>query len=375
MATSPPVRFSPNNNKSDITFVLDAGFSGGGAARVAVNLVKFWVDDGRTVKLITLRGPEDDFYSVPAGVERIVLGRVERSPNKLVGLLRNIPRILRLRQAIREAGAPVVVSFLTTSNVRTVIACIGLGKRVIISERNDISRQRHTWPWSLLRRLVYRYTDVVTANSDVALAAMMSYVPRGKLAFVPNPVVLPDRQATPERSTKILNVGRLVPQKNQALIIDALTYLGDGGGVWTIEVLGEGPEQPNLTALLRARGMTERVSLRGWITDPSPYYLSAGIFVLPSLYEGTPNVLLEAMAYGLPCVVADCLPGALEHVEEGATGLVFRGGDAADLAEKLAILMTEPKLRARLGAAARERMRAFTPERVMTAWDAVILGR
>lgn len=367
--------FASRARESDIAFVLDQGFSRGGSARVALSLLRSWVEDGRSITLISLRAPEDDAYSGPPEVQRIILGGYGRSPNKLVGFVRNIPRIRRLRRAVRESHASVVISFLTGSNVRTALACIGLGKRVILCERNDTSRQQHRWPWSLLRRLVYRYADVITANSHIALDDMARYVPKRKLAFVANPVVFSTRAATPGKSSKILAAGRLVPQKNHALLIQALSYLKDHQGAWNVEILGDGPERPKLAALARAHAMSDRVTLHGWVADPSPRYEEAGIFVLPSLYEGTPNTLLEAMAHGLPCVVADCLPGALEHVESGVSGFTFRSGDSVDLAGKIAILLADPELRTRLGAAGRERMRAFTQQRVMTAWNALLDDR
>ncbi len=358
-----------------IAFAL-GGLTGGGSERAAVNLMKLWTEQGRTVDLITMRGEEKDAFTLPNGVRRIVLGGEGASPRKLVALFKNIPRVWRLRQAIRKSDAPVVVTFLTRNNVYAVIACLGLGRKVVISERNDTTRQKLAWPWPQLRRYLYKYADVVTANSHVAVEGMKPYVPEEKLRFLPNPVVKPVERAAPQRSRRVLNVGRLVDQKRQELIIQAMALLNYDGknsyNDWTLDLLGEGEEQMRLAGLAGDLELQDRVRLRGFVQDPERFYKTAGIFVLPSEYEGTPNVLLEAMAWGLPSIVSDSLPGAMELVDEGVSGLIFRSGDPDDLAQKMRLLMDDPKLRARLGGAARDKVEDFSPERVIEMWDDVL---
>src|SRR5690625_5577966 len=88
--------------------------------------------------------------------------------------------------------------------------------------------------------------------------------------------------------------------------------------------------------------ITLHVTFHGFVRNPSEYYLKAGVFVMPSDFEGTPNALLEAMAHGLPSVVADCLPGALQFIRDGGNGPVFKAGGPDDLASKLSLLMMNP---------------------------------
>lgn len=354
---------------NDISFVLDGGLKGGGAERVALNLISFWVADGRKVRLITLTGPEEDFYVMPRGVERIVLGGVKPSASKLDGLVSNIKRVLRLRAVIKRQPSPVVISFLTIPNIKTILACLGLGKKVIVSERIDTSKEKQLCVWLFLRRVLYRFADVVTANSKVALDDMAKYVASSMLAFVPNPVVIPAKPATPDCSQKILTVGRIEAQKNQAFLVKAFAGMGERSCGWTLEVCGKGKKEHALRALIRELKLEKRVFLQGQVSDLDVHYQAAGIFVLPSIYEGTPNALLEAMAYGLPCVIPDNLPGALAHIENGITGVIFEHGNANDLENKIQMLIHDPFLRNKIGTAARERMRAYSPQHVAVIWD------
>ena len=97
-------------------------------------------------------------------------------------------RILRLRRALRTTNPAVAVSFVAQTSILTVIAALGLSMRVIVSERNDPHRQSLGPIWDLLRRVVYPWADVVTANSRGALDTLAEFVARDRLLYVPNPL-------------------------------------------------------------------------------------------------------------------------------------------------------------------------------------------
>jgi len=355
-----------------IVFVL-GGLAGGGAERVASRLIYYWHSHGYDIALISRRGPENDFFEIPDEIERYNLGGEGASANKIFALFKNIPFVFRLRKAIKKSGADVVVAFLTKTNIHTILASAGLGIRVVISERNDTTRQDYPWPWPTLRKWVYKYADVVTANSKIALDGMKGYVPDHKLEFVPNPAIFPENAATPGQSNMILNVGRLVPQKCQGLILEAFSKLPDEHRKsWTCEILGDGEEKENLIRIAETSGISDCVKLHGLVKDPSHYYQKAGIFILASEYEGTPNVLLEAMAHGLPSIVSDSLPGALEYIQEGENGMIYKAGDSDDLCAKLRELIRNAGLRKKMGEKAVDGVRHLSLERVMNVWGKMI---
>jgi glycosyltransferase involved in cell wall biosynthesis len=354
---------------ADVALVIE-GLGCGGAQRVAAHLVDGWTGRGRQVALITLRQPDEDFFSVNAGVRRYVIGGVSVSAHAAAALAANAGRVRRLRAAIRASGAQVVVSFVTSTNVLAIAATRGLGVRLVISERNDPARQPIDRAWAMARRATYRLADVVTANSEAAIETMAAYVPARKLAYLANPVVMPRGLADPAGSTTILTVGRLAPQKQHALIVDALALL-PSSTEWRLLVVGDGPEQGRLQTSIRRQGLDARVAFQPPRPDPGAFYRQAGIFVLASAYEGTPNALLEAMAHGVPCAVPDDLPGARALVEDDVTGRVFRSGDTADLARVVTALLGDGQLRARLGTAARSRAARHDIARVLADVDAL----
>ncbi len=363
----------------DVVVVL-VDLAGGGTQRVARRLVEGWASRGRAVLLVAPAADDGRWDGLPAGVaHEPLVGTV--APDAMVRARRVASQAFgvagmarQVRRAVRRSGAPVVVSMLTGTNLLTLVGTAGLGVRRVVSERNDTVRQRMSVPVRTARRALYRFAEVVTANSQVGVDGMAGYVRRERLHVVPNDVVVPAVAAGPASGRVVLTVGRLAEQKEHVLLAEAFRRLDEPGRVddWHLEIVGEGPMRPVLEAATEDQRSAGRVVLTGHLDDVGPAYLRAGIFVLPSRFEGTPNALLEAMAHGLPCVVSDSLPGAVEHVHDGETGLVFRSGDADDLAEKIARLVDDPRLRVELGERAREAMRALDRDTVLDQWDALL---
>ncbi|MBM3560351.1 MAG: glycosyltransferase family 4 protein, partial [Alphaproteobacteria bacterium] len=338
--------------------------------RVLARLAEHWTQAGRRVAVVTLAGPDGDFHRLPPTVRRIALGVAGVSSGLVPGLVANLRRIRALRRALRATRARVVVSLVGPTNVLTVLAARGLGCRVVVSERNDPARQSFGRIWDRLRRLVYPRADLVTANSRGALAALAGCVPASRLAYVPNPLDFPRSGDAPERDPLILAVGRLHRQKAFDVLLDAFARIAPRHPDWRLAVVGDGDEGPALRSRAQALGIAGRVDWAGIVDDVAPWYRRAAVFALPSRHEGMPNALLEAMAHGLPPVISDALPGPLDLIVDGDSGLVTRVGDAADLATALARLIDDASLRRQIGAAARARIATAQPAgEAFAAWD------
>jgi glycosyltransferase involved in cell wall biosynthesis len=269
-----------------------------------------------------------------------------------------------------------VIAFIGETNLLTLCASMGLGKRVVISERNDPARQCLPFPWGGLRPRLYRHAARVTANSHGALETMAAYVPASKLAFVPNPLPAPPpgTGAAPElpNGPLLLAVGRLHRQKALDVLLEAFTQLPPGLEHWSLVLVGQGEEETSLRSLAEHLGIAQRTHWAGQVDDPYPYYLGAGLFVQPSRHEGMSNALLEAMACGLPAVVSDAADGSLELVEDGVSGLVVPVENAPALAGALTRLARDPALARRLGDAARRRTTPYRMEQALAQWERVI---
>lgn len=347
----------------DVALVI-ADLGGGGAQRVLTTLANRWAAAGRRVAVITFSHPDSDSFALNNGVTRISLGaRHSRSP---IGA--NLSRVRALRRALKASSAPTVLAFVGATNVLAVAANIGLGKRLLISERNDPALQSLGRAWDLLRRLAYARAAVVTANSRSAIESLARFVPRQKLVFVPNPLVAPATLPERRRENLILNVGRLAPQKAQDVLLAAFALLVRDAPGWRLVILGDGPERPALALRARALGVEQLVDFPGY-SDPWPYYARASVFALPSHFEGTPNALLEAMSMGVPAVVTDASGGPLEVVSNGVSGIVVPPGDPTALAAALKALVSDSSLRERMGEAAVRSVRPATDGSALRIWD------
>jgi glycosyltransferase involved in cell wall biosynthesis len=169
-----------------------------------------------------------------------------------------------------------------------------------------------------------------------------------------------DPGAPPRRSgdrgvPRLVMVGRLAPPKDPVTLIRALATLP--GTPFAALVVGDGPDRAEVEAEVRAAGLDGAVELAGERRDVPELLADADVLVLASRSEGAPLSILEAMAAGLP-VVASAVGGVPELVDDGTTGLLVPPGDPAALADALRRVLTDPALRARMGAAGRERVRA-----------------
>jgi len=403
-----PVRVDFSADLILICNSLDAG----GIERVVSTLANEWSRRGRRICVITLHNRRK-FYDLDPTIHHVIIDRA--GLNRVASLLRwvaswlgsdgppkwwllgvlaaalhHIPckRLYRsyhtfvyafaaalLRRAIRRVESPVVVALGTPINIITLKACRGMGRRLIISERNDPRRLSRYKQWDVLARRLYNHADLVTANTRGALRDMGEYVDAGKLAYVPNPLLLSNSSkgsTAPSSAPFILNVGRMVPAKAQDVLLEAFAQLGDEFNGWRLAIVGDGRLEEDLRTRAASLGMEGRVEWHGLVHDPYVLYRSATIFALPSRVEGTPNVLLEAMSCGLPVVVSDGAPGLLELVEDEVTGLVVPVNDPVALASALRRLARDGELRRRLGEAARERISEHDLPRALAAWETAI---
>lgn len=215
------------------------------------------------------------------------------------------------------------------------------------------------WKEALLRPFnrfipaVTRYADRVrVVNSTVRDCLIALGVPAEKIAVVSSLYLRLDTlsPAVSEARYDLVFCGRLVPNKGLITVITALSRLPKA----TLLIIGDGPEKLRAQAHATKLGVDTRVTFAGWLPGPAELaeaLRSAKVFVLNSLSEGGPRVLLEAMACGLP--VATTRVGiAPEAVQEGVSG-VFHDGSADSLAEALKPLLADAALRLKMGAAGR----------------------
>ena len=213
---------------------------------------------------------------------------------------------------------------------------------------------------SPIRRTVLKNSIAIVANSD-GLRKMAETADRFPVQVIPNGVDIEffipahSKPARNESLLRILFVGRFQQQKNLPFLFRQVAQLAPT--TFELHLVGDGPEKQRLERLARKLGIASAITWHGWLPPAAlpQMYQSADCLVNPSLYEGMSNVVLEAMACGLP-VIASRVPGNAELVGEGETGFLFDLQEPDSLMNAIGQLMNDRDLCARLGAAARNRV-------------------
>jgi glycosyltransferase involved in cell wall biosynthesis len=173
----------------------------------------------------------------------------------------------------------------------------------------------------------------------------------------------------PEQAWVVGTVGRLAPEKNQGLLIDAMSPMLDPRR--HLVIVGEGPERPELERRAQATMRPELVHLTGARRDISSLLSAFDVFALTSQSEGLPLVLLEAMAMGLP-VVSTAVGGIFDLVEPGVTGFLVKPGDTTALMTQLIELSTRPQSALDIANTARRRvLDRYSAEQMASDYEAL----
>ena len=167
---------------------------------------------------------------------------------------------------------------------------------------------------------------------------------------------------------RVLMVGRLAKGKGFDVLLDALDRLDRTD--LSVYIVGDGPRRDWIESEVQSRGLDEVVELLGYRSDVPAIMAACDVFVLPSYREGTPRVITEAMASGLP-VIATEIAGIPEQVADGESGYLIQPGDDAALADRLAALLAYPEQRRTFGVAGRDRVERFSIERMNDDLDDV----
>ncbi len=349
---------------------------GGGAERVMSQLAARWSRAGHSVHLITWADVSTDRWAVPANVQRHGLGLMQASSNPLRALLANHQRV-RVLQATLEAIQPeFVLSFCDQMNIVTLQASRGLIVPVWIAEHSNPARQKLSIVWEWWRARTYpRCTGCIVLTPTIA-KYVQRWVARERLLVIPNAIELPNAAsepspAQPSQARVVLALGRLSPEKGMDLLVDAWrkVYLQLDG--WELHIAGDGPQRSELEK--QSRGIPS-IKFLGWVDDPWASYRTAGVFILPSRYEGFPVALVEAMSQQLPCIATRCTE-AVEQLSSNETAIHLVAPDSiAELATAILKLAHQPEYRLQLGKAARAVSANYSWAEIGPRWDNLLVS-
>jgi glycosyltransferase involved in cell wall biosynthesis len=199
------------------------------------------------------------------------------------------------------------------------------------------------------------------------------HFPDTKIEVVYNPVDIGEIEKLSEETVEhpwfhdhmpvIVSVGRLTKQKGYPYLLHAFSLVKKRLSC-RLAIIGDGEDRAKLLSMAKDLGVGREVEFLGFQKNPFKYMARSSLFVLSSLYEGFPNVILEAMALGLPVISTDCPSGPAEIIEDKKSGLLVPVRDEKALAGAIISVMTDELLRVSLGREARRRASAFDIEKI-----------
>ncbi len=355
-------------------------FSGhGGVERMVVNLIRGFAELGRQMDLVLVRAEGPHLQHLPRQVKRVHLGtrHTFAAVPALARYLRRHRPVALLAVKDRAGRAAVLARWLAGTDTRIVMR-LGTNVSTAMAERTAMARRLRFWP---IRRLYPRVDRIVAVSAGVAEdTARIAGMARGRIQVIPNPVITPELPGLaaapcdhdwfqPGPPPVIVGAGRLQHQKDFPTLIHAFAQVRKRRPCRLV-ILGEGNGRARLQALIAALGIAADVDLPGFRTNPYPFLARADLFVLSSRWEGSPNVLTEAMALGTPVVATDCPSGPHELLDGGRYGPLVPVGDAQAMARAMAETLDHPPPSETLRTAVAEYTQAKSAERYLEVLEA-----
>lgn len=159
------------------------------------------------------------------------------------------------------------------------------------------------------------------------------------------------------------------------VMLEAFSLIANKHPNWDLTIVGEGDHRERLEKFINDKNLKERIHLVGYSKNTENYYTKAQLFCLPSLWEGFPNALAEAMAHGLPSIGFERCAGVSDLIEHKVTGLLAKGDKSTkELSDVMSTLMSDNALRTTMGNAAKEKTKEFTPVHVYDTWEKLFLN-
>lgn len=333
---------------------LIESLSPGGAERQMVYLASELKKAGKDVEVWTYY--PNDFYLPMLQENNVVHKYIPQATNK-------IKRIPILRQKLQEAKPDVVITYLETACiVACILKAIGGKFKLIVSERN--TTQKLTIK-NKLKFFLYRFADYIVPNSYTQgefikrhydnLAEKVRVITN----FIDTDKFVPQKSEKLHNYLSIIAVGRIMPQKNSITLMQTIKILQEKGidarVTWYGNAIDEGYYQLCINKI-KELGIESAFRFQPSTQNIADEYPKHDLFCLPSIYEGFPNVLCEAMSCGLPVVCSNVCDN-LSIAIDGESGLLFDPYDYKDIAAKIEIMtLMSQEQRRQMGVRNRERI-------------------
>jgi Glycosyltransferase len=337
----------------------------GGAERVALNLATEFSDLYET-HLISLFDERNIFENIYPFNTCVLFRQTVSISLNLLSLS------CKLRRYIQKNKINVLVSI--TAGVVTVanFATAKTNVQVIYAEHSNLENKTYGKKHEFRQLIGAKFSDAIVTltNQDKNNFLKKYKISERKVCTIPNWFVSNTRENKEYniQSKKIISVGRLEKVKGYNYLIEVAKKVYLKFPDWKWDIYGEGSLHEEIQKQVDQKKLNNFIKLKGNVKDVLDIYNNYSIFVMTSLYEGLPMVLLEAQSAGLPVVSFNCPTGPSEIVENGVNGIIVQSYDVEKMAEVLGYLMDNKELRKYYASNARINLHRYDKENVMKKW-------
>ena len=337
----------------------------GGAEKSIVNLANWLAERQYDVTLASVQG-DDAVYDISDKVT--YEGNAIIKKNKLYT---HYQIYVNTKRMIKKYKPDLIISFFLHPLFYALPSIWIKGIKAIYSERNDPDKEYgKVAKW--MRKILVRHIDGIVFQTQDAQAYFSEPI-REKSVVIHNPTYIKhdDYALVHEPDHRIVTVGRLNPQKNQKLLIQAFAEISGAYKEYSLEIYGDGPLKDELENLIQELHMENKIFLKGTYKDVLDRIYGSRLFVMTSDYEGMPNALIEAMCLGIPVISSDCpCGGPRELIINGENGYLFKLNDIEQLKQYMMQALESYDLN--LCLKEKEICKSHSKERIFTAWEEYI---
>jgi glycosyltransferase involved in cell wall biosynthesis len=345
-----------------IAFVI-ANLNHGGAER-AVSNISLALQAEHDISIILFDASEVGY---PYG-GRIIDLESHPKESKLGKLINVFSRALKLRKLYKKQKFDAIFAFMEGAGIPSLMA----SKETIASVRDNPQNLPKLYQ-PIFPRLYKKAKKVVACSHAIENDLIQNYGFSNTTTI--HNIVDIDRAIEQSEKTVaignkrpfILSAGRLVSQKGYDLLIEAYensTVKND----LDLLICGEGEDREKLQSMIDDKGLSDNIILKGNVENPFAYYAKAEFYVLSSRHEGFPNILIEALSCGCPCIAFDCKTGPNEIIKQGENGLLVEAENVSAMTKAIDKLAEDKALQNLFKQNARKSVEHLSPESIAKEW-------
>lgn len=326
--------------KQNHILIINNGLAGGGIERASVSLANHFHKLGYSVTVLALYQSEK-FFVLENGISFLEPDFSRANTNKILYLAKMVNFI---NKSVAEINPDTILAFGEWTNPFVLLALRGTRYPVYVSDRMHPLAKLPLIS-EFLRKKLYKNAAGIIAQSKFAKSVLQEKTKANNIHVIYNPVNVIEKIDCEEKN-QIVTVGRLEEVKGHKYLIEAFARIQNKA--WKLSIVGNGSLRNELENLASLLDVGDRIIFHGHLIDFRNQMSEAQIFVLPSLREGFPNALIEAMSVPLSCIATDTFNGHHEIIIDGENGLLVQPGNVDELTKALESLIENRQLREKI---------------------------